>query len=390
MNIGVEKEVKNGVTVESTEKLSETNNVMEIVIPFDLSGKNNITVYRHHNGTVQTFAENTDKTDGTFYVDRESNLIYVYAKYFSTYAIGYTTKSSGGHTSGGSTATTYPVDVKSVTNGTIKADKSTASKDSTVTITVTPDKGYELGKLTVIDKNGKTISVTAKGNGQYTFTMPASGVTVTASFVETDWNLAYRNCPKDSTCPIWPFTDAKTTDWYHDGVHFCLENGLMVGYGNNIFQPDAGTTRAMIAVMLWRLNGSPVVNYAMNFDDVKADAWYTEAIRWAASEGVAAGYGNGKFGPDDTMTREQMVTILWRYAQYKGYDVSVGEDTNILSYDDATTVAQYAIPAMQWACGSGMVAGKTQGSGMILDPKGSTTRAQMATMMMRFCAEIVK
>ena len=164
----------------------------------------------------------------------------------------------------------------------------------------------------------------------------------------------------------------------------------MVGYGNNIFQPDTETTRAMIAVMLWRLNGSPVVNYAMNFEDVKADAWYTEAIRWAASEGVATGYGDGRFGLDDAMTREQMVTILWHYAQYRDYDVSVGENTNILSYDDATTVAEYAVPAMQWACGSGMVTGKTQDSGMILDPRGSTTRAQMATLMMRFCAEIVK
>ena len=107
---------------------------------------------------------------------------------------------------------------------------------------------------------------------------------------------------------------------------------------------------------------------------------------------MAGGYGNGKFGPNDTLTREQMVTMLFRYARYKGYDVSVGEDTNILSFDDATTVAEYAIPAMQWACGSGVVGGKdaADGSGLILDPKGSTTRAQMATMVMRFCAEIVK
>ena len=105
----------------------------------------------------------------------------------------------------------------------------------------------------------------------------------------------------------------------------------MVGYGSNTFQPDAGTTRGMIAVMLWRLNGSPVVNYAMNFDDVKNGAWYTEAIRWAVSEGIAFGYGNGKFGPDDVVTREQMVTILYRYAQRKGYDVSVGANTNIFS-----------------------------------------------------------
>ena len=148
----------------------------------------------------------------------------------------------------------------------------------------------------------------------------------------------------------------------------------------------------MLIVMLWRLNGSPVVNYALDFEDVAGGAWYTEAVRWAKSEGVASGYGNGKFGPNDTLTREQMVAMLYRYAQYKGYDVSVGEDTNILSFGDAITVAEYAIPAMQWACGSGVVDGKNvaDASGLILDPKGSTTRAQMATMVMRFCAEITK
>ena len=204
------------------------------------------------------------------------------------------------------------------------------------------------------------------------------------------WALAYRDCPRDETCPIWPFTDAETTQWYHDGVHFCLENGLMVGYGDQIFRPDASTTRAMIAAMLWRLSGSPVVNDPLRFDDVDAGAWYAEAIRWAVSEGIAFGYGGGKFGPDDIVTREQMVTILYRYAQHTGCDVSIGENTNILSYDDAFDVAPYAVPAMQWACGSGTVTGTARNGGVILSPRSATTRAQMATMMMRFCAEIKK
>ena len=209
---------------------------------------------------------------------------------------------------------------------------------------------------------------------------------------EETYIMDYRDCTANTACPIWPYTDADSGAWYHDGVHFCLENGLMIGFGDGIFKPNAPTTRAMLIVMLWRLNGSPVVNYALDFADVKEGTWYTEAVRWAKSEGVAGGYGNGKFGPNDTLTREQMVVMLYRYARYKGCDVSVGEDTNILSFDDATTVAEYAIPAMQWACGSGVVGGKdaADGSGLILDPKGSTTRAQMATMVMRFCAEIVK
>ena len=367
-----------------------TTNVLELIVPFDMTNKYNVGVYRYHDEDqsstefVQVQKGVAAYEDGQFYID--GNNIHIFAQKFSTYAIAYNVRSGGHSSSGGSTVSAYPVTVNPVTNGSIKADKSSAAKGATVTLTVTPDKGYNLDKLTVTDKDGKTVALTSKGNGQYSFTMPAGKVTVAASFAATEWDLGYRACPKDETCPIWPYTDAETTAWYHDGVHFCLENGLMVGYGNNIFQPDTSTSRAMLSVMLWRLSGSPVVNYAMTFQDVAADSWYGEAVRWAASEGIVTGYDAQTFGPDNNVTREQMVTILYRYAQNKGYDVSVGESTNILSYDDAASVAQYAVPAMQWGCGSGMV----QGTDNKLLPQGSTTRAQMATMMMRFCAEIVK
>lgn len=287
---------------------------------------------------------------------------------------------------------TYRITVEETDNGEVKSNRKWAEGGTTITLTVTPEEGYALSALTVTDRRGNEIELTDKGEGVYTFRMPYRDVTVRAAFEYDRWDLGYRDCPRDHTCPYWPYTDTNTHAWYHDGVHFCVENGLMVGYGDNIFKPDNSTTRAMITVMLWRLEGSPVVNHLLDFEDVPAEAWYTEAVRWAKSEGVVEGYGNGFFGPDDDVTREQMVTILWRYAKYKGYDVSVGEDTNILSYNDALDVAEYAIPAMQWACGSGMVVGKEteDGEGMILDPKGVTTRAQMATMMMRFCAEIVK
>ncbi len=291
---------------------------------------------------------------------------------------------------GGGSSTSYRVDVNSSANGSVTADRLSAAKGTTVTITAVPDEGYKIGKLTVTDKDGNAVLVTSKGDGRYAFVMPAGKVVVDVSFEQTDWGLGYRNCPKDDACPIWPFSDAITTDWYHDGVHFCLENGLMVGFGNNIFQPDTSTTRAMLTVMLWRLNGSPVVDYDMGFDDVPADQWYTEAIRWAACEGVAMGYDNGKFGPDDVVTREQTATILWRYVQHEGYDVDAWESADISSYSDADSVSQYAVPAMRWACGSGMIAGVDQGDSAIIDPQGGTARAQMATMMMRFCAEIVK
>ena len=133
--------------------------------------------------------------------------------------------------------------------------------------------------------------------------------------------------------------------------------------------------------ILYRLEGEPVVDYAMDFTDVAGDAYYAEAVRWAASEGIVGGYGGGLFGADDAVTREQLAVILYRYAVYKGYDVSIGEDTNILSYDDFADLSEYAIPAMQWACGAGVITGVTDAT---LVPQGEATRAQVAAMLMRF------
>ena len=195
----------------------------------------------------------------------------------------------------------------------------------------------------------------------------------------------------EAACPINDYVDASATKWYHDGVHYCLENGLMVGVADDLFAPDATTTRGQLVTILWRLEGMPMVEIAEGFNDVYETAWYNNAVCWATENGIAKGYGNGYFGPSDTVTREQMVSILWHYAQYKGIDVSVGEDTNILSYDDAFDISEYAVPAMQWACGSDVVNGMEDTNGiMILDPQSGTTRAQMAVMMKRFCEDIVK
>ena len=179
--------------------------------------------------------------------------------------------------------------------------------------------------------------------------------------------------------------------WYHDGIHFCLENGLMRGYSDDRFQPNASTTRAMITVMLWRLNGSPVVNCALDFEDVQENAWYTEAIRWAKAQGIANGYGNGKFGPDNVLTREQMASILFRYTQFQGGDLRDDASAGLCVFGDAATVSEYGVPAMQWAYGSGVIQGMNAANGgLVLKPNGSATRAQMATMMMRYCTEVMK
>ena len=268
--------------------------------------------------------------------------------------------------------TTYAITAPDAENGTVRVSPSRASRGTTVTITVTPDEGYELESLTVLDSRDNEITLTDKGDGKYTFTMPSGKVTVEASFAEI--------APE----PL-PFGDMDDGDWFADAVRFVYENGMMNGVSETDFAPHAATSRSMIVTILYRLEGEPVVDYAMDFTDVAGDAYYAEAVRWAASEGIVGGYGGGLFGSDDAVTREQLAVILYRYAVYKGYDVSIGEDTNILSYADFADLSEYAIPAMQWACGAGVITGVTDAT---LVPQGVATRAQVAAMLMRFCEAI--
>lgn len=291
----------------------------------------------------------------------------------TTYTLHITsTHTSGG--GGGGTTASYRVTVEPSENGTIKSSHNTASAGTTVTLTATPQDGYRLTGLTVTDGAGNNVTLSDKGDGKYTFVMPSRAVTVKASFAPI-------------TAGDLPFIDVPAGAWYEDGVRYVYQNGLMAGTSATTFGPDVTTTRGMIATILWRLEGSPQVDYAMAFDDVAANSWYAEAIRWAASEGIVSGYGDGKFGPDDIITREQMAAMLYRYAQYKGYDVSVGEDTNILSYTDFEDLSEYAIPAMQWAVGAGIISGTSEST---LGPRGNASRAQVAVILTRYCENVAK
>lgn len=271
-------------------------------------------------------------------------------------------------------SSSYTITTPDAEHGTVAASPSRASSGTTVTITVTPDEGYELGELIVTDANGDEVDLTRESATKYTFEMPRSRVTVAASFVES--------APE----PL-PFDDVDDGDWFADAVRFVYENGMMNGTGDTTFAPDDTTSRSMIVTILYRLEGEPVVDDAMDFSDVAGDAWYTDAVRWAAGEGIVGGYGNGLFGSDDAVTREQLAAILYRYAVYKGYDVSIGEDTNLLSYDDFADLSEYAIPAMQWACGTGIVNGTSEST---LTPQGEAERAQVAAMLMRFCEQYME
>ena len=182
------------------------------------------------------------------------------------------------------------------------------------------------------------------------------------------------------------FLDVKKSDWFYDAVSYAVENGLMSGMSEDIFVPNTPLTREMLAVILWNLEGNPTPNDVAPFLDVTSDKYYANAIAWANENGIIAGYGD-TFGVGDSITREQFAVMLHNYAQYQGYDVSVGEDTNILSYTDAFDISNYAYPAMQWACGAGIINGMGDGT---LMPQGKATRAEAATMLMNFCENVVK
>lgn len=278
--------------------------------------------------------------------------------------------SSGGSSSG---KTTYKVTTSAVNNGGVNASPSNAEKGATITITLSPDKGYKLDKLTVTDGSGKSVSTVKKSDTVYTFTMPASAVKVGVSYVKAT-----------ETPSGTKFNDVSANDWFASAVDYVTGKGMMNGTADNTFSPKANTTRGMVVTVLYRLENQPSTSVA-SFTDVASGAYYANAVAWANANGIVSGYGSGKFGPNDKVTREQLAAILYRYAQYKKYDVSVGEDTNILSYDDAQSISSYAIPAIQWACGAGVVTGK---SGSKLDPKGNATRAEVAAMLMRFCENV--
>ena len=273
--------------------------------------------------------------------------------------------------SGGSGSTTYAVSVNTAANGTVSVSPRNASKGATVTITVTPNEGYVLGTLTATDANGDTISLSNEGDGKYTFTMPASRVTVSATFVaESEQEL--------------PFTDVASSEWYYEAVQYVYNNELMNGMSATTFEPNSTTTRGMIVTMLYRLENEPAAASA-GFTDVAAGQWYTDAVNWAAANNIVNGYGDDQFGPTDTITREQMAAILYRYAQYKGYDVTASADLS--TYTDAASVSSYAVSAMQWAVGEGLINGITDTT---LVPGGSATRAQVAAILMRFCENVAK
>ena len=278
---------------------------------------------------------------------------------------------NGGSSSSGSTR--YTVSVEDTDNGSVKVSPTRASKGSTVTVTVKPDEGYELDELTVTDKNGDRIKLTDKGDGKYTFQMPASKVTVEAVFTAVEVE------PEGL-----PFTDVMSGDWFYDAVAYVYNKGMMEGTTDTTFAPTMNLTRSMIAQVLYNLEERPEAPGAAGFTDVAAGAWYADAVNWAAARGIVKGYDTGAFGPEDSVTREQLAAILYRYAQAKGYDTTQG-GMAVREFSDSASISDWAQEAMAWAVNAQVLSGKGNG---VLDPQGTATRAEVAQMLMNFVEHV--
>ena len=262
----------------------------------------------------------------------------------------------------------YAITVAQPDHGTVTVTPDRATQGATVTITTTPDQGYQVNAVTVTDRFGDAVRVTENSDGTYTFTMPNGQVTITATFVETE-------------APVGePFLDVNEGDWFYDAVAYAYENGLMDGVGGNRFAPNSATTRAQLVTILYRMEGQPAVSGDLPFTDVESGTWYTDAILWAAQNGIVNGVNDTEFAPGNDLTREQLVTILYRYAESKGYDVSASAD--LAGYPDGEEIQAYAREAMAWAVAENIIQGMEDDT---LKPAGNASRAQIATILMRFC-----
>ena len=268
-----------------------------------------------------------------------------------TCVVKVTRKSSHSSSSGSSTTSANTVSASTASNGKVSLDKSTAKKGNTVTVTVTPDAGYQLDKLTVTDAKGKAIAVTKKSDSKYTFTMPDSKVTITPTFSKIE------NTKPSKT----GFNDVASSAWYADAVQYVTDKGLMNGTDDNQFSPNASTTRGMLMTVLARYAGE---------DTTGGATWYEKGMNWAKAKGVSDGTN-----PNANITREQLVTMLYRYAGTPAANGSLSD------FSDTASVSSYAVNAMQWAVENGIV----NGSNGKLNPQNNATRAEVAAILMRFC-----
>ena len=275
--------------------------------------------------------------------------------------------------SGGGT-TTYPVQVEENSqNGGVQVSPKNAVPGTLVTVTPQPAPGYELATLTVLDQYGNEVDVNPLGNGNYSFKMPRSRVKVEATFY----------CTGSELCPTHHLSDVLVKAWYHDAVDYVVEHGIMTGTSATTFEPNTTLSRAMVAQILYNLEGQPTVTGESTFTDSNTH-WAAKAIAWAQKTGVVSGYGNNTFRPNQAVTREELAQMLYNYAEYKQYDLTASGD--LIVFPDGSKVSDWAQTAMSWANGLGAINGYEDNT---LRPGGNTTRAEAASMIMGLATKLV-
>ena len=324
-----------------------------------------ITITPKQNYTVDGIAENGYRLDGATTVENAANSNVVKAVF---------PKTSGSSTGGGGGTTRYTISFD--TNGGSKIASQRIIKNTVMKEPTAPTKdGFKFGGW-YTDKELKN---------KYDFSLKVTNsFTLYAAWTEVKTEPDPTDKPTDeSTNPNTEisFEDVSKNDWYYDDVKSAVEKGLFNGITDKIFAPNDNITRGMFVTVLYRADGEPAVNKSIPFSDVSADSYYANAVIWAQQNGIVNGITETEFAPDENITREQIASIMFRYAKYKGYDVSIGENTNILSYDDSFDISEYAIPAMQYAAGAGLIKGKTETT---LKPKDFATRAEIAAILQRF------
>ena len=287
--------------------------------------------------------------------------------------ITYTAPTHSSDSDSGSDSGDYLISVDRVSGGRVTVQPGRADKGETVTITVYPNDGYELDELVVTDSRGNEIDLDARSATRFTFTMPGGKVTVEASFVREGGQ---------PQVPQTTFADVPASAWYYNAVEYVYENGLMSGVSGGRFAPDDTLTRAMLVQTLYAMEGRPAAASA-GFADVASGDWYASAVNWAAANGVVSGVSETGFGPNNALTREQLALILYRFAQYKGYDVTGTSD--LAAYADGSSVSGWAAEAMSWAVNAGLISGV---GGNQIAPTGTATRAQVAQILMNFCENV--
>ena len=318
---------------------------------------NAVTLTDNGNGTYSATLPNKTQTY-TFIAAYDGSQTIAPKTDFTTVKVQQ--RSSGG---GEPAKPSFPVKISNSGDGVAKVDKSYASAGDKVTITVTPGRNATVQRITVTDEDGERLKLTENRDGTYSFTMPNGAANVYVRFSGSGL----------------PFADVPSGSWYYDDVAYVYDTGLMTGLTATAFGPNLSTTRGMIVTILWRMENEPVAKHGCPFADVRRGSYYEQAIAWASENGIVTGFDASTFAPDRAITREQLAAILFRFAAYRGMD-AVTLRENLSSFQDQAAISAYAVSALNWAVGEGLM----QGTGDKLEPTGSATRAQVAAMLRRF------